>query len=325
MTSGPMSCNFFLITNFNNGEIGRSGALSINRFEPDATIILVDDGSTDVDLQRRCYKDIKNLRFLSLGKDESYVYAVNYGMNAIIQELEARDLKRSIITIFDVDAELLEPVCEKFAHTFAGDDQIGAITVNLVDHVGRSTGNVSRYPHYIDIALGQRWSQIISAAKNGSLVHSCFMAVRPSVWTDVGPFDARFNFLAADLDWGIRMAAKGYRPQIIESVTAVHPGGGTGVNPAKRVLLWTASAGLIAAKHKLFTTTNRVPFVIIFILRIVLEIIIALGASLFQYRYRRIFLCRVAILEGFFKNGCYKVTSEAAWERFLKFSSAFHL
>ena len=77
-------------------------------------------------------------------------------------------------------------------------------------------------------------------------VSGAAMAVRASVWSELGPFDVKFAFYGQDLDFCLRARDRGWRVRILPGFQALHhqgatisQKGGTTIGSADMGLLWS--------------------------------------------------------------------------------------
>lgn len=123
-----------------------------------------------------------------------------------------------------------------------------------VDGGGRPARVVWPYPSpaatWIEAAGLGRWRR---TPPRRSFVVGSVLLLSADALKDVGGFDERFFLYAEETDWAYRATRRGWRHVVVERATAVHLGGATSADPARRETHFHASQERYLRKH--FGTT----------------------------------------------------------------------
>jgi len=92
-----------------------------------------------------------------------------------------------------------------------------------------------------------RWAR--DSCRGVGMVSGCLLAVRRSVWEELGGFDPAFFMYGEDLDLSIRATRLGYRPMITPDAVVTHLVGGSTTVPTDRMLLILKGRATVARKH----------------------------------------------------------------------------
>ena len=89
-------------------------------------------------------------------------------------------------------------------------------------------------------------------------VSGAAMAVRASVWRDLGPFDANYGFYGQDLDFCLRARDHGWRVRILPGFQALHHRGAT-ISARGETAIGSADLGLLWSDLVLWAGKRRGP------------------------------------------------------------------
>jgi GT2 family glycosyltransferase len=80
------------------------------------------------------------------------------------------------------------------------------------------------------------------AVSRRQFISGAVLLLRGDALDQVGLFDEQFFLYAEETDWQLRAIQAGWRVAVVQDAVAVHVGGGTSADPARRQLLFDASA-----------------------------------------------------------------------------------
>lgn len=97
----------------------------------------------------------------------------------------------------------------------------------LLDVAGRGT-------RLFDPESLGRWQR--DTVREVGVVTGCLLLADAGVWEQLGGFDERFFMYGEDADLSLRARRAGWRPVTTPSVTVMHRGGGTPIDPARKTI-----------------------------------------------------------------------------------------
>jgi hypothetical protein len=163
-------------------------------------------------------------------------------------------MKSDIVVLFDSDAYPLTPFSRKVKEHFERDSRLGQLGFSALDENGRQTESFFSEPTQWSLILGQalyaRVSRKALLPDRLCVITGC-MATRSEAYTQVGGFDAEFDFLDVDVDYSIRLRRGGWKVEVDPSLAAFHVGGGTPQLMRRRILHFYKSRWRLLRKHGL--------------------------------------------------------------------------
>ena len=248
-----------LITNYNSSELTRRCVGSCLELESNLlqSVIVVDDASTEpLELaENSLVHVIRNEGNLGL------VRSLNVGMKATDSD---------IVVIFDADAYPLAPFVEKVSDYFASDPLLAALAFRTVETQGRPTASSEREPRQASLLLGQalhaRWSSFagrLGMLPRGLCIYTCAMAIRRSIFEQLGGFDEAFDWLDFDNDLSMRINRSKYSLFVADDLLAYHVGSGTFQKPSARVLRHYKNRWLLLTKFNLIKNKGLIRSVVL--------------------------------------------------------------
>jgi GT2 family glycosyltransferase len=216
---------------------------AIEQYSRDAVLelIVVDDASSSP-----APPDLPAwVRVIYNGRNLGYQASVNVGFGAA---------RGDWVLLLDSDAYPLMDVVEPAARAFEADAQLGAIALGTVNERGERTESAAFEPQSAGFVLGPRGEGVYMKllalwAEPPVVLYSCALAVRRAAFESIGGFDEAFDFLDADLDFSMRLAAAGWRTRYEPSLVAFHRGSGSPQTLSKRVLRCYRNRWRLLEKH----------------------------------------------------------------------------
>ena len=206
-----------------------------------AEYVLFDDGSTEppptkIDTRIRLIRGESNRGF---GRALPVAFAA---------------MQSSVVVLFDSDAYPLTPFVSKVREHFERDARLGQLGFCAQDENGARTESYFNEPTQWSLILGQA---LYASVKRKTfrvdklcIITGC-MATRAEAYTQVGGFDAEFEFLDVDVDYSMRLRRSDWRLEVEPSIKVFHVGGGTPQLIRHRVLHFYKSRWRLLRKHGL--------------------------------------------------------------------------
>lgn len=235
-----------VITSYNTTPLTLRCIEGLHRYstrQPDE-IVVVDDASTQP------LRDAlpPGIILVENQANQGYVRSVNLGV--------AR-LSTDVVLLLDSDAAPVSDVVAPTQAHFARKPQLGALGFRLVDQQGRTTGSEQPEPTALGLAVGQALEARFLATrphpKGWFTIHSCAIAFRRQVFSDLGGFDERFDFLDADTDFSMRLWRAGWTLDRETNIRILHEGGGSPQTTARRVVRFHTNRWRLLEKHGLIS------------------------------------------------------------------------
>jgi GT2 family glycosyltransferase len=163
-------------------------------------------------------------------------------------------MKSDIVVLFDSDAYPLTPFANRVREHFELDARLGQLGFRAQDQNGSPTESFFSEPTQWSLILGQalyaRVRRNALRPSNLCVITGC-MATRMEAYTQVGGFDAEFDFLDVDVDYSMRLRRRGWKVEVDPSIKVFHVGGGSPQLLRHRVLHFYKSRWRLLHKHKL--------------------------------------------------------------------------
>jgi GT2 family glycosyltransferase len=234
-----------LITNYETWPLTQQGVRALMDLSSGklSEIVVVDDASVATAPPEL----LSLVRVIENEKNVGYVTSVNRGFAAVSGD---------VVLLLDSDAYPLEDLVPTIQRAFTEEPRLGALGFNLVDREGRATGAHQGTPSAAGLVLGQQFESIYASrfrrtTNDAPIVYSCAIAVRRSAFQAVGGFDESFDFLDADVDFGMRLKQHGFQVRVDSKLNVVHEGGGSPQLTSKRVLRHHRMRWKLLQKHGL--------------------------------------------------------------------------
>ena len=263
-----------LVLNYNTWELALRALDAAIRLESDnvAEYVLFDDGSpgpSPQEIDRR----------ITLIRGES-----NRGFARALAEAFTA-MKSDIVVLFDSDAYPLTPFANCVREHFERDARLGQLGFCAQDQDGSATESFFGEPTQWSLILGQalyaRLPRIAQHPSRLCVITGC-MATRMEAYSEVGGFDAEFDFLDVDVDYSMRLRRRGWKVEVDPSIRAFHVGGGTPQLLRHRVLHFYKSRWRLLRKHGLMGSPRLVRAVIVARLACEKKVLQVFGRFLFS-------------------------------------------
>lgn len=179
-------------------------------------------------------------RYIDPGRNGGFAAGVNVGLANL-------ENPKSDVLLLNPDAVItVEDVRRLHAALLAGDD-LASVGPRQVDDSGAAIRVAWPFPS----PLGT-WLDAVGLSRlrpRAEYVSGAILLLRAEAIADVGHFDDRFFLYAEEADWQYRARLRGWRHQVIDSVTAMHAGGATSSDERKRQIHFHASHERFLRKH----------------------------------------------------------------------------
>lgn len=216
--------------------------------EAELEVVVVDDGSRDgtaEELSRR-----PGVRVLRNEAPRGYSRAVNRG---------AAEASGELLLLLNSDTVVGEGSLEGLLAAFDADASLAIAGAVLTYPDGSPQWSAGREPTLawllaqasgIPPLLGRLpgWRRLrplqTSAAREADWVTGAAVAVRATVWRELGPFDESYRFYAQDLDLCLRARDRGHRVRVLPELRVVHRHGAT-ISSREGEVVGSADLGLL--------------------------------------------------------------------------------
>lgn len=216
--------------------------------QPDE-VIVIDNGSDDNTAHSVLRKYPRHV-VVRLPSKRSYSAAANHGLSRASGD---------VLLLLDNDTEVDPPAIGALANAFEARHDLGLAGAALRHPAGghqwsggRLPGSLwcftfaSGLPSVMERSKVWRWlrARSILRRRNVDWVTGATIAVRRSLWEEIGPFDLGYHLRGQYIDLCVSASNAGWGIEIIPDFTAVHPAsGGTSTRgdekSSKEELMWT--------------------------------------------------------------------------------------
>jgi GT2 family glycosyltransferase len=212
-------------------------------------VIVVDDGSDDNTAHSVLRKYPRHI-VVRLPSKRGFAAAANHGLSRASGD---------VLLLLNNDTEVDPGAIGAILEAFTARDDLGVAGATLRlpggGHQlsgGRLPGSLwcfafaSGLPSVLARSRAWRWlhSHPVLRRRHVDWVTGAAIAVRRSLWEEIGPFDLGYRLRGQYLDLCVNATDAGWRIEIIPDFTAVHPAGGAGstdgsATSSNEVLMWT--------------------------------------------------------------------------------------
>ena len=200
-------------------------------------LTVVDNSS---DPQIRALTDAAGGRYIDPARNLGFGAGVNVALGA-------RQSTTADVLLLNPDA-VIDPEGIRRLHTHlnadAGLASVGPAQVDIHGHPARVEWPFPSPGRALLEAIG-----LGGVPASDTYVIGSVLLIKSAALESVGPFDERFFLYAEETDWAYRASRAGWTHQVVESVTAVHHGAGTGGDPIVRETMFHSSNEIYLRKH----------------------------------------------------------------------------
>jgi glycosyltransferase involved in cell wall biosynthesis/GT2 family glycosyltransferase len=182
-------------------------------------------------------------RYLDPGRNGGFAAGVNHA-------LAHRQAPGADVLLLNPDAVVSPDDVAVLQRALHAGPRIASVGPAQVDQVGTPARVVWPYPSPV-----ATWIEAVGLARfrrtppARSFVVGSVLMLRADALTDVGGLDERFFLYAEETDWAYRANRRGWRHVAVPAARAVHVGGATSTDPARREVHFHASLERFLRKH----------------------------------------------------------------------------
>lgn len=179
-------------------------------------------------------------RYLDPGYNGGFAAGVNVG-------LANRQVVGGDVLLLNPDAVIPAESIRRLQAALHADDRLASVGPRQVDDSGERIRVAWPFPSPLGI-----WLDAMALSRlrpTSQYVSGAILLLRAEAIEEVGKFDERFFLYAEEADWQYRASKQGWHHQVIDTVTAMHEGGGTSSNESKRLGHFYGSTERFLRKH----------------------------------------------------------------------------
>lgn len=200
--------------------------------------ITVVDNSSLPAIRNLCAK--LGCSYIDPGRNGGFAAGVNVG-------LANRENPASDVLLLNPDAVISAEDVNRLHAALLADATLASVGPRQVDESGEPIRVAWPFPS----PLGT-WLDAVGLSRlrpRAEYVSGAILLLRAEAIADVGPFDDRFFLYAEEADWQYRARLRGWRHEVVDSVTAMHAGGATSSDEQMRQTHFHASHERFLRKH----------------------------------------------------------------------------
>ena len=200
--------------------------------------VTVVDNSSMPEIETLCAE--YSCRYIDPGFNGGFAAGVNVG-------LSNRQIPGGDVLLLNPDAEIVAGAIRQLQGALLADDRLASVGPRQVDESGEPIRVTWPFPSPLGIWLDAlALSQLRPASQ---YVSGAILLLRAEAIAEIGEFDERFFLYAEEADWQYRASKRGWHHRVINTVTAMHEGGGTSSNENKRLAHFHGSTERFLRKH----------------------------------------------------------------------------
>jgi GT2 family glycosyltransferase len=163
------------------------------------------------------------------------------------------EMESDIVVLFDSDAYPTTPYVDAVRNAFTEDSTLGLVAFATIGKDGLPTQSWCPEPDALTLVLGLKLSDRIPRLsreyRESVSVYTCAMAIRRSVFEEIGGFDERFDWTDLDHDLSMNVARSNWKVEVMPEVIAFHEGSGTPQGVNARLLRFHKNRWYLLTKH----------------------------------------------------------------------------
>lgn len=210
-----------------------------NALEPvrDLPVTVVDNSSLP-EIKALCAE--LGCRYIDPGRNGGFAAGVNVG-------LANRRVPGADVLLLNPDAVISPESVLELQTALLEKGRLASVAPRQVDESGKPVRVTWPFPSPRGIWLDALGLSRLRPAFG--YVSGAIMLLRAEALDEVGPFDENFFLYAEEADWSLRAVKLGWHHRVVDSVTAMHAGGGTSSDESKRLAHFHASNERFLRKH----------------------------------------------------------------------------
>ena len=158
-----------------------------------------------------------------------------------------------VVVLFDSDAYPTTPYVDAVRKAFTDRPDLGLVAFATIGKNGQPTQSWCPEPDALTLILGLKLSDHIPRLsreyRESVSVYTCAMAIRRSVFEEVGGFDEKFDWTDLDHDLSMNVARSNWKVDVLPEVVAFHEGSGTPQGVNARLLRFHKNRWYLLTKH----------------------------------------------------------------------------
>lgn len=178
--------------------------------------------------------------YIDPGRNGGFGSGVNVG-------LAHRRVPGSDVLLLNPDAAIEVKAIQALQAGLRAYPDVASVGPRQVDESGNPIRVTWPFP-----SPGGTWLEALGLSRfrpTGGYVSGAILLLRSEALDELGGFDERFFLYAEEADWQYRAVSAGWRNLVLDSVTALHIGGGTSSDETRRMTHFHASHERFLRKH----------------------------------------------------------------------------
>jgi N-acetylglucosaminyl-diphospho-decaprenol L-rhamnosyltransferase len=232
-----------IIVSFNTCELLKKCLLSLQKFEPQSEVIVVDNASKDDSVQM-VKREFPEVKVLPLDRNSGFAAANNSGL-----ALATKDY----VVLLNSDTELLDSALSCCVARLEANPKLGAIHPLLKGMNGEAQQCQHSFPSLRSVASKAVGKGSAPLSENEpTWLAGTALVIRKTALDQIGGLDSGYFMYWEDADLSARLRRNGWDLAVEQSTTILHYGGASGGGPdaARRADLY---AWYCFGKHRWFT------------------------------------------------------------------------
>ena len=220
-----------LVVSYNTRDLTLDCLASLRKHEPEARVVLVDNGSTDgsVEAIQRLHPEVD---LIESGQNLGFARANNL---AYQQVMTNDDDQPQYVCLLNSDTVLHDDALTQCCNRMDDAFWLGALSPRLFGTNGKEQRSAHRLPTYQTmLARALRRKPNVHPRPPHYIAGTCLMLRRQAVEQAGGLFDPKLWFYWEDAELGSRLLGCGWQCEVLRTVKITHHGGASGGGPDAR-------------------------------------------------------------------------------------------